>query len=61
MRVGSRCQEVCDGDRPTLALGPSLKYDSGKGWFVTAKLQREFDVRHRPQGEQVHVKAVLPL
>ena len=49
------------GRARALALGPSLKYDSGKGWFVTAKLQREFDVRHRPQGEQVHVKAVLPL
>jgi hypothetical protein len=41
--------------------GPSLKYDSGKDWFLTAKLQREHSVRNRPQGEQFFVKAVFPL
>jgi hypothetical protein len=49
------------GRARALALGPSLKYDSGAGWFVTAKLQREFDVRDRPQGEQFYIKAVHPL
>ena len=43
------------------ALGPVLKYDSGKGWFLTAKLQEEFGVRNRPQGRQFYLKAVLPL
>jgi hypothetical protein len=23
------------------AIEPSLKYDSGKGWFITAKIQKE--------------------
>jgi hypothetical protein len=22
------------------AVGPSIKYDNGKGWFITAKVQR---------------------
>lgn len=49
------------GKARAFALGPSLKYDSGNGWFLTAKLQRESWVRNRPQGEQFYVKAVLPL
>ncbi|WP_026354394.1 SphA family protein [Massilia niastensis] len=49
------------GRARAFAVGPVLKYDSGKGWFLTAKLQREFGVRNRPRGEQFHVKAVLPL
>jgi hypothetical protein len=49
------------GRARAFALGPALKYDSGRGWFVTAKLQREAGVRNRPQGQQFYVKAVLPL
>jgi hypothetical protein len=49
------------GRARAFALGPALKYDSGQGWFLTAKLQRESGVRNRPQGEQFYVKAVLPL
>jgi hypothetical protein len=49
------------GKARAFGLGPSLKYDSAKGWFLTAKLQREFGVRNRPQGEQFYVKAVVPL
>ncbi|MFD1243769.1 SphA family protein [Paralysiella testudinis] len=43
------------------ALGPSVKYDSGKGWFVTAKWQKEWQAKNRPQGNAVWVKAVMPL
>jgi hypothetical protein len=43
------------------AIGPSLKYDSGKGWFVTAKFQKETAVRNRAQGEAFWLKAVFPL
>ena len=43
------------------AIGPSVKYDSGKGWFVTAKWQKELAVRNRPEGSAVWLKAVFPL
>lgn len=49
------------GRARAFAIGPALKYDSGEGWFLTAKFQRESGVRNRPQGEQFHLKLVLPL
>lgn len=42
------------------AIGPSLKYDSGKGWFITAKYQAESGVRNRAAGDAFLVKAVFP-
>lgn len=42
------------------AIGPSLKYDSGKGWFITAKYQAESSVRNRAAGDAFLVKAVFP-
>jgi len=42
------------------AMGPNLKYDNGKGWFITAKLAREFGVRSRTQGTQLWVKTTIP-
>ncbi len=42
------------------AIGPSFKYDSGKGWFVTAKYQVETNVRNRADGKAFWVKAVMP-
>lgn len=49
------------GRTRAFALGPAVKYDSGKGWLLTAKLQRETGVRNRPEGKALHVKAILPL
>ncbi|RJG01032.1 SphA family protein [Noviherbaspirillum sedimenti] len=43
------------------SIGPSIKYDSGKGWFVTAKWQKEMAVRNRPEGSAFWVKAAFPL
>lgn len=43
-----------------LALGPSIKFDSGAKWFVTAKYEREFSVRNRPKGGGLKLKAILP-
>lgn len=51
---------VPDSRGRAFALGPSVKYDSGKGWFVTAKYEREFAVRARPEGGGLKVKAVFP-
>ncbi|HSW06055.1 SphA family protein [Aquabacterium sp.] len=42
------------------AIGPSLKYDNGKGWFITAKWQREMSVRNRPEGNALWIKTILP-
>lgn len=43
------------------AFGPSVRYDSGKGWFVTAKYQDEMAVRNRADGAAFWIKAVFPL
>ena len=45
----------------TFAIGPSVKYDSGKGWFVTLKWQKETTVQNRAQGNALWLKAVFPL
>lgn len=42
------------------AIGPSIKYDNGKGFFITAKYQQEMDVRNRPEGKAFWIKALLP-
>jgi len=45
----------------TMAIGPSLKYDNGKGWFVTLKYEKEFDVVNRPEGSGWWVKMKIPM
>jgi len=44
-----------------LAIGPSVRYDSGKGWFLTAKYEAEQKVRNRADGAAFWLKAVFPL
>lgn len=43
------------------AIGPSIKYSGASGWFVTAKWQKESDVRNRPEGEAYWLKLTIPL
>ncbi|SPC12417.1 SphA family protein [Cupriavidus oxalaticus] len=43
------------------AIGPSVKYDSGKGWFLTLKWQKEFAVENRAAGDAFWLKAAFPL
>ncbi|MEM5427715.1 SphA family protein [Cupriavidus oxalaticus] len=43
------------------AIGPSIKYDSGKGWFATLKYEFETGVRNRAQGSALWVRAIFPL
>lgn len=43
------------------AIGPSLVYNNGKGWFITAKFQQESQVRNTLQGSTFWLKAVIPL
>ena len=53
--------DVPDSKGRALAAGPSLKFDPGKGWFVTVKWEKELAVENRPQGSSAWIKAVFPL
>jgi hypothetical protein len=53
-------QAVSDNRGRSLAIGPSVKYDSGKGWFVTGKYQIETHVKNRADGEAFWIKTVFP-
>lgn len=44
-----------------MAIGPNIKFDSGRGWFVTAKWQFESRVKNGTEGDALWVKAVFPL
>ena len=67
---GNIYQQLCDDKRlgqsvpgakgRAYSAGPNLKYDSGKGWFITAKLAREFSVRSRSEGTQFWIKTTIP-
>jgi hypothetical protein len=52
---------VADTNGRAYAFGPSLKYDTGKGFFVTLKYQKEMGVRNRAQGNALWLKATIPL
>lgn len=53
--------DLADSKGSTFAVGPSVKYDSGKGWFATLKWQKETRSENRAQGHAVWFKAVFPL
>lgn len=44
----------------SMALGPAFKYDNGKGWLFTAKLQKEFSARNRSEGASLILKTAIP-
>ena len=52
---------VADNKGRAFAIGPSIKYNSTSGWFVTAKWQQESDVRNRPEGSAYWLKVTYPL
>ena len=54
----SRGATVANNKGRALAIGPSIRYDSGKGWFVTAKYEVEQSVRNRADGSAFWLKAV---
>lgn len=56
----SHGQSVPGAKGRAYSAGPNLKYDSGKGWFITAKLAREFSVRSRSEGTQFWIKTTIP-
>ena len=51
---------VPESKSQAFAIGPSFKYDNGKGWFITAKWEREMSVRNRPEGSALWIKTILP-
>jgi hypothetical protein len=42
------------------AIGPSIKYDNGKGWFLTAKYANEYKVKNRARGGGLNIKLSVP-
>jgi hypothetical protein len=53
-------QRVEDNKGRSLAIGPSIKYSSNKGWFLTAKWQDETQVRNRADGNAYWLKLSIP-
>lgn len=51
---------VADSKGRAMGFGPSIKYDNGKGFFITAKLQKDFGVRNRAEGTALKVKFSIP-
>ena len=55
-----------DGDRikdnkgRAIAIGPSVKYTSDTGWFLTAKWEQETQVRNRAEGDAYWMKLTIP-
>ncbi|MGI3448979.1 SphA family protein [Citrobacter arsenatis] len=43
------------------SIGPSVRYANDRGWLLTLKWQKERDVRNRPEGSQLYLKATIPL
>jgi len=54
-------ESLADSKGKAVAIGPNFKYDSGKGWFVTAKWQKEFQVENRAVGNGLWLKVVFPI
>lgn len=44
----------------SFGIGPSIKYDNGKGWFITAKLQKETSAKNTTQGTALWIKTLIP-
>jgi hypothetical protein len=67
---GYAYQQVTDDERNgvtvpnnngrAFAVGPSIKYDNGKGWFITAKWQEDLGVKNRADGHELKVKMIIP-
>lgn len=51
---------VANNRASAFAVGPSIKYDNGKGWFITAKLQQETSVKNSTQGNALWIKTSIP-
>jgi hypothetical protein len=52
--------EVANNRARAFAIGPSIAYNNGKGWFITAKWQDETSVRNTTEGAAFWIKTVIP-
>jgi hypothetical protein len=41
-------------------IGPSIKCQRKDAWFLTAKFERQYSVRNRPDGSAFWIKTILP-
>ncbi|MCY1411078.1 hypothetical protein D3C76_1586400 [compost metagenome] len=53
-------QTIEDNKGRAFAIGPSVKYTSKDGWFLTAKWEQETEVRNRADGEAYWLKLTVP-
>ncbi|MFJ3371571.1 transporter [Pseudomonas sp. NPDC086251] len=53
-------ERVEDNKGRAIAIGPSVKYTSDKGWFLTAKWEQETQVRNRAEGNAYWMKLTIP-
>lgn len=53
-------ERIDDNKGRVFAIGPSVKYTSRDGWFLTAKWERETAVRNRAEGAAYWLKLTLP-
>lgn len=53
--------KLTDSKGSAFGIGPVVKYDSGHGWFVTGKFQKDYSVENRASGSSFVMKAVFPL
>jgi hypothetical protein len=51
---------VANAKGEAMGFGPSIKYDNGKGFFITAKWQKDFSVKNRAEGTAIKVKFSIP-
>lgn len=51
---------VANNKGRAFAIGPNVKYDSGKGWFATLKWETESGVKNRAEGQSLWLKTVFP-
>ncbi|UVJ46028.1 transporter [Pseudomonas sp. LS1212] len=53
-------ERIEDNKGRAFAIGPSVKYTSKDGWFLTAKWEQETQVRNRAEGEAYWLKLTVP-
>ncbi len=53
-------ETIEDNKGRAFAIGPSVKYTSKDGWFLTAKWEQETQVRNRAEGDAYWLKLTVP-
>lgn len=48
------------GKARAYSMGPAIRYANPQGWMFTAKWEKDFSVKNRPEGSQIFIKVALP-